>query len=329
MDAARHRRDDQPARVPRRLRPGCGHPRGVPRRHGRRRRSPQRRVHLRERRRGRRRRGSRHRPGRRGRLRAGQPQRRHGLRGRLAARVRVRTAEHADRRRLLRHVHDPAGHLRVQDRDQRHLGRELRRGRCARRLQRHVHGHRRRPAAGHVRLRPPLTTPSPPRRRVRCSPCPARRTASSAARATGTRPAWPPSCSTRTATAWPPSRPTTCRPAPTRSRSRTTCRGRRTTAPVAPRDGANIVFSAPGGKPVTFSYVLATHVLTIDVDRPAAGRHRAAGRALGRRRDDRLAGRVRVDRCGPCLADLAAVVLGHGVHSPSPTARSPVPTVTR
>ena len=34
------------------------------------------------------------------------------------------------------------------------------------------------------------------------------------------------------------------------------------------RDGANIPFSAPGGKPVTFSYVLATHVLTIEVTDP-------------------------------------------------------------
>ncbi|MGN8246530.1 pullulanase-type alpha-1,6-glucosidase [Cellulomonas soli] len=36
--------------------------------------------------------------------------------------------------------------------------------------------------------------------------------------------------------------------------------------------GANIPFSAPGGKPVTFSYDIATHVLTIDVtDPPLAG----------------------------------------------------------
>ncbi|GEK22274.1 pullulanase-type alpha-1,6-glucosidase [Cellulomonas xylanilytica] len=34
------------------------------------------------------------------------------------------------------------------------------------------------------------------------------------------------------------------------------------------RDGANIPFSAPGGKAVTFSYVLATHVLTIEVTDP-------------------------------------------------------------
>jgi len=32
--------------------------------------------------------------------------------------------------------------------------------------------------------------------------------------------------------------------------------------------GANIAFSAPGGKPVTFSYVLATHVLTVEVSEP-------------------------------------------------------------
>ena len=32
--------------------------------------------------------------------------------------------------------------------------------------------------------------------------------------------------------------------------------------------GANIPFTAPGGKPVTFSYVLATHVLTIEVTDP-------------------------------------------------------------
>jgi pullulanase-type alpha-1,6-glucosidase len=32
--------------------------------------------------------------------------------------------------------------------------------------------------------------------------------------------------------------------------------------------GANIPFGAPGGKPVTFTYVLATHVLTIDVTDP-------------------------------------------------------------
>ena len=32
--------------------------------------------------------------------------------------------------------------------------------------------------------------------------------------------------------------------------------------------GANIPFTAPGGKPVTFSYVLATHVLTIQVTDP-------------------------------------------------------------
>jgi len=38
------------------------------------------------------------------------------------------------------------------------------------------------------------------------------------------------------------------------------------------RDGANIPFTAPGGKPVTFTYVLATHLLTIDVaDPPAPG----------------------------------------------------------
>ncbi len=33
-------------------------------------------------------------------------------------------------------------------------------------------------------------------------------------------------------------------------------------------NGANIPFSAPGGKPVTFSYVLATHVLSIEVTDP-------------------------------------------------------------
>jgi len=32
--------------------------------------------------------------------------------------------------------------------------------------------------------------------------------------------------------------------------------------------GANIAFSVPGGKPVTFSYVLATHVLTVEVTDP-------------------------------------------------------------
>ena len=32
--------------------------------------------------------------------------------------------------------------------------------------------------------------------------------------------------------------------------------------------GANITFAAPGGKPVTFSYVLATHVLTVEVTDP-------------------------------------------------------------
>ncbi len=36
--------------------------------------------------------------------------------------------------------------------------------------------------------------------------------------------------------------------------------------------GANIAFSAPGGKPVTFTYVLATHLLTVQVtDPPLAG----------------------------------------------------------
>lgn len=34
------------------------------------------------------------------------------------------------------------------------------------------------------------------------------------------------------------------------------------------KDGPNIPFQAPGGKPVTFSYVLATHVLTIEVTDP-------------------------------------------------------------
>lgn len=33
-------------------------------------------------------------------------------------------------------------------------------------------------------------------------------------------------------------------------------------------NGANIPFSAPGGKPVTFTYVLATHILTIEVSDP-------------------------------------------------------------
>ncbi|HEY3436386.1 MAG TPA: alpha-amylase family glycosyl hydrolase, partial [Actinotalea sp.] len=38
------------------------------------------------------------------------------------------------------------------------------------------------------------------------------------------------------------------------------------------RDGSNIGFSAPGGKPITFSYTLATHILTIAVtDPPLAG----------------------------------------------------------
>ncbi|WP_372594996.1 pullulanase-type alpha-1,6-glucosidase [Actinotalea sp.] len=38
------------------------------------------------------------------------------------------------------------------------------------------------------------------------------------------------------------------------------------------RDGANIPFTAPGGKPVTFRYELATHLLTIEVtDPPLAG----------------------------------------------------------
>lgn len=44
------------------------------------------------------------------------------------------------------------------------------------------------------------------------------------------------------------------------------------------RDGANIPFAAPGGKPVTFTYVLATHLLTIDVtDPPAPGLGEAHG----------------------------------------------------
>ena len=34
------------------------------------------------------------------------------------------------------------------------------------------------------------------------------------------------------------------------------------------RDGANIAFSAPGGKPVTFTYDIATHLLTIEVTDP-------------------------------------------------------------
>ncbi len=38
------------------------------------------------------------------------------------------------------------------------------------------------------------------------------------------------------------------------------------------RDGANIQFTAPGGKPVTFTYEIASHLLTIDVaDPPLAG----------------------------------------------------------
>ena len=38
------------------------------------------------------------------------------------------------------------------------------------------------------------------------------------------------------------------------------------------RDGANLAFTAPGGKPVTFRYELATHLLTIEVsDPPLAG----------------------------------------------------------
>jgi len=38
------------------------------------------------------------------------------------------------------------------------------------------------------------------------------------------------------------------------------------------RDGSNIPFQSPGGKPITFSYVLATHLLTIEVtDPPLAG----------------------------------------------------------
>ena len=47
--------------------------------------------------------------------------------------------------------------------------------------------------------------------------------------------------------------------------------------------GANIPFSAPGGKPVTFSYVLATHVLTITVtDPPLPGTGQAQAQWIDR-----------------------------------------------
>ena len=47
--------------------------------------------------------------------------------------------------------------------------------------------------------------------------------------------------------------------------------------------GANIPFTAPGGKPVTFSYVLATHVLTIEVTDPPLPGTGEEQRALDRR----------------------------------------------
>ena len=66
--------------------------------------------------------------------------------------------------------------------------------------------------------------------------------------------------------------------------------GRRTTAPAAVRDGANIPFTVPGdGVAVVFTYDLATHVLTIT---DAGGRCRTrpvqAARALARARSDRV-----------------------------------------
>ena len=73
-------------------------------------------------------------------------------------------------------------------------------------------------------------------------------------------------CRTPTATASHASRRRRCRPATTRPRWRSTRRGTRTTAPAACRDGANIPFTVgAAGDVVTFSYDQASHVLEISV----------------------------------------------------------------
>ncbi len=57
--------------------------------------------------------------------------------------------------------------------------------------------------------------------------------------------------------------------------------GTRTTVQGGAPGGANIAFTATEGKVTTFRYTLATHVLTIEDDRPAAARHRASRRRTG------------------------------------------------
>ena len=170
----------------------------------------------------------------------------------------------------------PAGGLRVQGRDERHVGRELRGRRRARRGEHRLRDGGR---AGVVLLRPRHALGRPATRRGRSSPRPAASRASWAAPATGRRTACAPGCRTRTATACTRSRPPRSRPGSTRSRPRTACRGTENYgAGGAPRRREHPVHRGRGRRP---------HGVLLRHRHPRADRHRrhrAAGPAQPRGR---------------------------------------------
>ena len=260
VDAARHRRQRAVPGLPRRLRPRQGHAAGVPRGAARPLRQPLGELDLR----GGRRPGGRAAVPAAGPVRSTQPAacrcpaattRRSGARatGCPTASQAQMTLD-AERPGLEGDRHPAGRRLRVQGRDQRVVGRELRRRRRPQRLEHPAGGARRR--RGDLLLRPRGRTGSRPMPATRSSPPAAASSPSSAARATGRRTAcaaWlkdPDGDGTYTfATAAIP-------PAATRRRSRTACRGTENYGAGGIRDGANIGFDVPaaGVEVVIFSY---------------------------------------------------------------------------
>ena len=146
---------------------------------------------------------------------------------------------------------------------------------------------------------------------------------SSAAPATGRRTASPASCPTGTATASSSSPPTTCPPVSYEVKVAHGLSWDENYGAGGAPGGATTRSAASDGKLVTFRYTLATHILTIKVDRPAARRAPASCARTG--------STPRRSPGPPTSASRRAMRRGSSTRrprhpSPSPTARSPVAT---
>ena len=140
----------------------------------------------------------------------------------------------------------------------------------------------------------------------RCSP-------SSAARATGSPSARRRGCSRSRARRACSARRSTCPPAATSTRSRSTTPGTRTTAPVGRPAARTSPITAPGG-PVTFTYDHATHVISDDTPRALGSRAR---RALAAPRRDRLAAAGRGADATGCTTPPRAASRSRAARSPA------------